>query len=401
MNLSKRAINLPASPIRKLVPYADQAKNQGVKIYHLNIGQPDIESPKRYLKALKNLNQKTIAYEHSMGNLKLRQNLVNYYANQKISLNPEEIIITTGASEALLFALIAVADANDEVLVIEPFYANYAGFAGMADIKLKAITTQAENGFHLPQLKEIEKLITKKTKAIIICNPNNPTGTVYSLTELKMVDQLAKRHGLFIISDETYREFVYGKTKHFSLMNLSKSNNKVIMVDSFSKLYSLCGARLGCLVSANKKVMESVLKMAQARLAASTTAQAAAIEVLKNKNKYLVAVKKEYQLRRNEVMKTLSGMTGIVIKKPEGAFYATVKLPIDNAEKFAKWLLTDFRYKNETVMVAPAEGFYLTPGLGKDEIRIAYVLERSKIKQAMKVLLKALKEYNQLRKNNY
>ena len=393
MKVSKRAVNLPASPIRKLVPYADEAKKNGVKIYHLNIGQPDIESPDKYLKALRQFKEKTIAYEDSRGNAVLRQGLVEFYANYKIKIKPDEVMITQGASEALVFSLLAVADTDDEVLVIEPFYANYAGFAGMGNIKLKPITTKAETGFHLPKRKKIEKLITKKTKAIIICNPNNPTGTVYSFKELEMIVKLAKKYSLWVIGDETYREFVYEKTKHYSLMGFNQISQQLIMVDSFSKRYSLCGARLGCLVSKNKKIIEVGLKMAQARLSVSTTAQVAGIEALKVSQKYLQTINREYRLRRDEVVKALVNEPGVTLEKPEGAFYITVKLPVRNTEKFAKWLLTDFRYNNETVMVAPAEGFYLTPGLGKQEIRIAYVLNRRKLKKAMNILLIALKEY--------
>lgn len=393
MKISKRASQLPASPIRKLVPFADEAKKNGVKIYHLNIGQPDIESPDKYLKALRQFKEKTIAYEDSRGNAVLRQGLVEFYANYKIKIKPDEVMITQGASEALVFSLLAVADTDDEVLVIEPFYANYAGFAGMGNIKLKPITTKAETGFHLPKRKKIEKLITKKTKAIIICNPNNPTGTVYSFKELEMIVKLAKKYSLWVIGDETYREFVYEKTKHYSLMGFNQISQQLIMVDSFSKRYSLCGARLGCLVSKNKKIIEVGLKMAQARLSVSTTAQVAGIEALKVSQKYLQTINREYRLRRDEVVKALVNEPGVTLEKPEGAFYITVKLPVRNTEKFAKWLLTDFRYNNETVMVAPAEGFYLTPGLGKQEIRIAYVLNRRKLKKAMNILLIALKEY--------
>lgn len=396
MKISKRALKVPSSPIRKLVPFADEAKKQGVKVYHLNIGQPDIKSAEKYLQALRNYREKIVAYEHSMGNLRLRQTLGNYFDKHQIKVTTEEIIITAGASEALLMALFTVADPGDEVLVIEPFYANYAGFAAMGNIKLKAITTQAENGFHLPKKSAIEKLITKKTKALIVCNPNNPTGTVYSYKELKMLSEVAKKHDLFIISDETYREFVYEKTKHYSFIGLDKLSDNIILVDSFSKRYSLCGARLGCLVSKNKSVIESVLKMAQTRLAVSTTAQSAAIGALKTSQKYFTEAKNEYKTRRDQVINSLQNVPGVVILKPEGAFYATVKLPVDSAEKFSKWLLTDFRYNNETIMVAPAEGFYLTPGLGKKQIRIAYVIGVEKIKKAMKLLVKALKEYSQL-----
>lgn len=392
-NISQRGSSCPASPIRKLVPYAEQAKKAGVKVYHLNIGQPDIESPAKYLLGLKTFPEKIVAYENSLGNLKLRQALTKYYQKLGIKAGVEEIIITSGGSEAILFSFLAVMDPGDNCLVTEPFYANYAGFAAMAGIKLKPVTTKAETGFHLPRAKEIEKVIDQQTRAIIICNPNNPTGTVYSKEELMMIAKLAEKHKLFILADETYREFVYGKANHLSCLKLGNRPQNVILVDSFSKRYSLCGARLGCLVSFNKKVLEGVTKFCQARLAASTTSQYAAIKILSNSNAYLNKAIQKYQERRNAMIKALQQIPGVMVKTPEGAFYAMVKLPVKNTEDFCRWLLTDFRYQKATVMLAPAAGFYLSKNLGKDEVRVAYVINRHDLKQAMVILKKSLEKY--------
>lgn len=392
--VSKRAINTPPSPIRKLVPFAEQVKNKGVKIYHLNIGQPDIKSPTRYLKALKSFPSDIIAYENSLGNPELRKGLARYYMSYNIPVKDENIIITTGGSEAIIFALLAVCDPSDECLVSEPFYANYQGFASMSNIILVAIKTYSKDGFQLPSMQEIEKKITKKTRSIIICNPNNPTGTVYSKKALSAVFKLAKKRNLFIISDETYREFVYDDTKHHSLLTFSNKPQHVILVDSFSKRYSLCGARLGSLVSYNKKVIESVTKFAQARLAAPTVEQFAALEALKTPTSHLNKTIKEFKKRRDVLFKGLTKIPGILVHKPEGAFYMTVTLPVKNAEHFAKWLLTDFRLKNETVMLAPASGFYLSKNMGENQVRIAYVLNTKDLKKSVMILKRGLEIYN-------
>lgn len=393
MNLSKRARLTPSSPIRKLVPFAEKAKKQGVKIYHLNIGQPDIKSPPGYLKALHTYSDQIVAYENSLGNLKLRKALVNYYKKNKIEVNSENIIITSGASEAILFSLMATCNPGDNCLVFEPLYANYLSFAAMTDIKLQAIKTSPKTGFHLPKKSVILKKISKKTKAIIICNPNNPTGTVYSKGELTVIVEIAKVHNLTIISDETYREFVYDNKKHHSFLSLSKKPQNVILIDSFSKRYSLCGARLGCFVSLDQQIIGSVTKFAQSRLSASTVAQKAGIEALKTPESYLKKIVHEYKQRRNTLISELNSIPGVFVKKPEGAFYAVVELPVTNAEDFAKWLLTDFRYKNQTVMLAPAAGFYLAKNMGKNQVRIAYVLNTADLKKAITILHQAISVY--------
>lgn len=392
-SISKRALQTPPSPIRKLVPFADEAKRQGVRVYHLNIGQPDIKSPEQFVKALKTYPEKIVSYENSLGNSELRQALARYYQSNKIRVKVENIIVTTGASEAITFALLAVCNPADECLVFEPFYANYLGFARMAGITLKAVRTQAENGFHLPEERRIEKVISNKTRALIIINPNNPTGTVYSKTELNSINKIARRHNLFIISDETYREFVYDSAKHYSFLTLGKNSQHIILVDSLSKRYSLCGARIGCLVSFNDRILEAATKFAQARLAAPTIAQYAAVQALKTPNSYFAKVNKEYKKRRDVLINALLSIPGVLIKKPEGAFYTIAKLPVQDAEKFAKWLLTDFRYENATIMVAPANGFYLSKNLGKDEVRIAYVLNVKHLTKAISILKKALAVY--------
>jgi aspartate aminotransferase len=391
--LSQRAEHCPASPIRKLVPLADKAKAAGVKIYHLNIGQPDINSPTSYLAGLKSFPEKIVAYENSLGNPQLRQRLAEYYQKLGLKLKADNILVTAGASEAIIFSLMATADPGDNCLVIEPFYANYLGFSQMAGIKLKPITSRVETGFHLPPARTIEKAIDKKTKAIIVCNPNNPTGTVYRPEELNLIMSLAKKHNLFIIADETYREFVYAKTKHRSCLKLGQQPKNVILVDSFSKRYSLCGARLGCLASFNQKVIAAVTKFCQARLAVSTVSQYAASKLLKGSQSFIKPKIREYQLRRDLVIEALEKMKGVTVRKPEGAFYAMVKLPVRDSEAFCRWLLTKFRYKKATVMLAPGSGFYLSKNLGRDEVRLAYVINRQELKQAMIILDQALKEY--------
>lgn len=393
LTTSSRAIATPPSPIRKLVPLAEAAKRQGVKVYHLNIGQPDIKSPQRFLNALKAYPDKIVAYENSLGNPDLRQALAKYYRSHKIDLSLENIIVTTGASEAIIFALLAVCDSEDECLVFEPFYANYLSFASMAGITLKAISTQAKNGFRLPQEKTIEQKISKKTRALVIINPNNPTGTVYSKKELLTIDKLARHYNLFIIADETYREFVYDSKNHHSLLTIRRNPKNVILVDSLSKRFSLCGARIGCLVSFNQQILEAATKFAQARLSSPTIAQYAATQALKTPKTYFSRVNREYQARRDVLIQELQKIPGIFVMKPKGAFYTVVKLPVKNAEDFARWLLTDFRYQNTTLMLAPAKGFYLSRNLGKNEVRIAYVLNPRALKKATSLLKKALEIY--------
>ncbi len=393
MKISDRALKTPPSPIRKLVPYAERAKKKGIHIYNLNIGQPDIKSPSAFLRAVNTYSSTTVAYENSLGNSQLRQDLVKYYRKNDIDATTDNIIITTGGSEAILFALLATCDPSDECLVFEPFYANYAGFASMAGVNLKAVTTKPQDGFHLPTRSEVERQITSKTKAIVIVSPNNPTGTVLSKSELETIGKIANQHNLFIISDETYREFIYDNLTHVSAWSLKANQNHVIIVDSLSKRYSLCGARIGCLVTKNKLVLDGVTKFAQARLASPTIEQVAAIAALKTPVSYFNKIKDEYQNRRNTLIEGLQAIPGVYVQKPSGAFYCIAKLPVKNAEEYATWLLTDYQQDRKTVMLAPAAGFYLSNKLGADEVRIAYVLNQSDLKQAIQILHDSLAVY--------
>ncbi|MBQ3644845.1 MAG: pyridoxal phosphate-dependent aminotransferase [Candidatus Riflebacteria bacterium] len=392
--VSNRAQVMQASPIRKLIPFANQAKAKGINVYPLNIGQPDIPTPAPILDAMKNYDTKVLAYSPSQGEDCLIKAFVNYYARININLKPEEINVTTSGSEALFFAMMAICDVDDELVVFEPFYTNYGGIATETGVKLKAVRTYPENGFHLPAKDAIEAVITPKTKAILICNPNNPTGTAYTPEELNMLAEIAEKHDLFLISDEVYREFVYDGQKHASIMELDRIANKVILVDSVSKRYSVCGARIGLIASHNKEVMEVVLKFAQARLSSPTIEQVGAQAGAEMDASYFEPILKEYQQRRDAIMAGLRKIPGVICEVPGGAFYCIAKLPIDNAENFAKWLLTDFNYKGESVLVAPAQGFYATPGLGVNEIRLSYVLEVPKLVKAMEILGEAIKEYN-------
>jgi len=384
---------MPASPIRKLVPYAEAAKKKGVKVYHLNIGQPDIASPKEALDAVKNANLSYIPYPHSAGIESYREGLAKYYQGININVDANEINITTGGSESLQIALAVTCNPEDEVIVMEPFYTNYNSFAVQNDIILKPIETKIENGFALPEIEEFEKLITPKTKGIIICNPGNPTGTLYTKDALVKLGQLAKKHELFIYSDEVYREFCYTEEPHFSCMHLEGLEQNVILLDSVSKRYSLCGVRIGCIVSKNKDVMNAVLRYAQARLCSPAYGQIAAEGALNTPVEYFKAVREEYINRRDVMIEALNKMEGVLSPMPMGAFYTIAKLPVDDSDKFAQWLLEEFSYENQTVMVAPAAGFYATPGKGKDEVRIAYVLNIEDLKNAMKCLEVALKQY--------
>lgn len=392
--VSNRAQVMQASPIRKLIPFANQARAKGINVYPLNIGQPDIPTPAPILDAMKNYDTKVLAYSPSQGEDGLIKAFVNYYARININLKPEEINVTTSGSEALFFAMMAICDVDDELVVFEPFYTNYGGIATETGVKLKAVRTNPENGFHLPAKDAIEAVITPKTKAILICNPNNPTGTTYTPEELNMLAEIAEKHDLFLISDEVYREFVYDGHKHASIMELDRIANKVILVDSVSKRYSVCGARIGLIASHNKEIMEVVLKFAQARLSSPSIEQVGAQAGAEMDASYFEPILKEYQQRRDAIMAGLRKIPGVVCEVPGGAFYCIAKLPIDNAENFAKWLLTDFNYKGESVLVAPAQGFYATPGLGVNEIRLSYVLEVPKLVRAMEILGEAIKEYN-------
>ncbi|MDD3236284.1 MAG: pyridoxal phosphate-dependent aminotransferase [Candidatus Cloacimonetes bacterium] len=393
MELSKRALEIQASPIRKLMPYAGDAKARGIKVYHLNIGQPDIPTPQEMIDVYHNFSDKVLAYGPSQGLEVYREGLVKYYQHQGIELKTNDIIITTAGSEAITFAMMVVGEVGDEIIVPEPFYTNYNGFATMAGINLTPLTTYAETGFALPDDKTIEALINPKTKAIMLCNPGNPTGTVYSKAELFRIAAIAKKHDIFLISDEVYREFIYDGKVHTSIMEVPDFAENAILVDSVSKRYSACGARIGCIVSKNKALMDAVLKFAQARLCPPTVDQLAANACVYLKDEYFEQLKEEYQARRDLVMSELEQIPGIVCKKPEGAFYIVAKLPIEDAEHFIIWLLKEYQLNNETVMAAPAEGFYATPGLGRNELRLAYILCKEDLKKAMHIFRSGLAEY--------
>ncbi|NBW71565.1 MAG: pyridoxal phosphate-dependent aminotransferase [Flavobacteriia bacterium] len=391
--LSEKAILMPASPIRKLVPYAEKAKTQGITVYHLNIGQPDIETPEVALNAVKNLDRKVIEYSHSAGFESYRNALSAYYVNNGIRVSPEDIIITTGGSEALIFGFMTTCNPGDEVIIPEPFYANYNGFAVTAGINVVPVTATIESGFALPPITEIEKKITSKTKGIVICNPGNPTGYLYSKEELEQLRDLVKKHDLFLFADEVYREFCYDGAVPFSVMNLDGIENNVIMIDSVSKRYSMCGARIGALISKNKEVMAAALKFGQARLSPPTIDQIAAEAALKTPQSYFDNVVREYVQRRNIMIQGLNSIPGVFCPNPSGAFYCVAKFPVDDAEKFCQWLLEDFSYEGQTVMMAPANGFYATKGAGLQEARIAYVLNQEDLKKAVICLEKALEVY--------
>jgi len=393
MQLSKRALEIQASPIRKLMPYAIAAKKRGIKVYHLNIGQPDIETPPEMINEYHNFSAKVLEYGPSQGLDVYRHGLVEYYAKHKIELHESDIIVTTAGSEAITFAMMVTCNEGDEVLVPEPFYTNYNGFATMASIKLVPITTYAEEGFRLPDPAKIESLITPKTRAIMLCNPGNPTGSVYTRTDLEKISTLARKHSLFIISDEVYREFVYDGLSHTSILNIDGVEDLAILVDSISKRYSACGARIGCIVSKNKELMAAALKFAQARLCPPTIDQLAANACVHLPDSYIANILTEYQKRRDIIFEEISRIPGAVCRKPEGAFYAVVKLPIPDAEEFIIWLLNNFSIDNETVMAAPGEGFYATPGLGQNELRLAYVLNEHDLKKSMNIFRLGLEAY--------
>jgi aspartate aminotransferase len=392
-SISQKGKMMPASPIRKLVPYSEAAKKKGRKVYHLNIGQPDIPTPEVALNAIRNLDLKVIEYSHSAGNESYRRKLAEYYKRIGINVDHTEILITTGGSEAVLFALMTCINPGEEVITPEPFYANYNGFATSAGVNIIPVTSYIKDDFALPSIREIEKKITSKTKGIIICNPNNPTGYLYSKEELLHLREIVKEHDLFLFSDEVYREFCYDGEEHFSAMKLEGIENNVIMLDSVSKRYSECGVRIGALITKNKEVIATALKFAQARLSPPGLGQIVGEASIDTPAQYFVDVNREYTARRNFMVEALNKIPGVYCPKPKGAFYAVVRLPVDDSDKFAQWLLEDFEYMNQTVMVAPASGFYSTPGSGKDEVRIAYVLKIEDLKNAMKTLEEALKVY--------
>lgn len=393
MNFSKRITSMQESPIRKLVPYAQGAKAQGKKVYHLNIGQPDIETPDSFMESIRSFDEKVLAYSLSQGMPELIDAMINYYKKYDMDFEQDDILITNGGSEALLFSIIAVADAEDEILVPEPFYTNYNGFSSAVDVKVASITCKAEDGFHLPDKKTIEEAINPKTKAFVLSNPGNPTGVVYTAEEVQMLADLAREYNLFIIADEVYREFVYDGLGYTSFGNIKEVEDRVIIVDSVSKRYSACGARIGSIASKNKELMRQILKLCQGRLCVPTLEQIGAIELYKTPEDYFESVNKEYEKRRNIVYESLNDIPGVLCKKPTGAFYVNAKLPVDDAEKFTIWMLKEFDVDGETVMLAPSEGFYATKGLGKDEARIAYVLNENDLKKAMNILKKAIENY--------
>jgi len=391
--ISSKAIDMPESPIRKLVPFAEAAKSKGRTVYHLNIGQPDIASPKAALDAIKNIDLEVIEYSHSAGFESYRKKLAEYYQKNDINVTAEDILITTGGSEALLFGLMTACNADDEVIIPEPFYANYNGFAMSAGLNVVPVSSSIEKGFSLPPISEIEKKITSKTKAIVICNPGNPTGYVYSKDELYKLRDLVLKHDLFLFADEVYREFCYDGATPTSVMQLDGIEQNVLMIDSVSKRYSMCGARIGALVSKNKSVIAAALKFGQARLSPPTIDQIASEAALDTPQSYFDEVQLEYVERRNIMVDGLNSIPGVFCPKPKGAFYCVAKFPVDNAEKFCQWLLEEFEYEGQTVMMAPANGFYSSKYLGLKEARIAYVLKKDSLVKAVEVLKYALKAY--------
>lgn len=392
--ISVKGNSMPESPIRKLVPFAEAAIKKGRKIYLLNIGQPDIKTPDVALDAVRNHTIEVLSYSHSAGFEGYRNKLAGYYQKRDIPVTGEEIIITTGGSEALLFAMGSIADAGDEIIIPEPFYANYNGFATASGVKIVPVESKIETDFALPPISEFEKLISPKTKAILICNPGNPTGYLYTKEEIRQLADLALKHDIFLVADEVYREFAYDGAQHFSIMSLPQLKDHAIMIDSVSKRYSMCGARIGCLVSKNKEVIATAMKFAQARLSPPTFEQIASEAALETPQSYFDDVIEEYTSRRNLLIAGLKQIEGVKVAVPKGAFYCIAELPIDNADKFAKWLLEDFELDNETVMVAPAAGFYSTPNTGMNQVRIAYVLKKENLEKAINILKVALKEYN-------
>ena len=392
--ISKKGINMPESPIRKLVPFSEKAKKDGKKVYHLNIGQPDIQTPELALEAIHNFSDKVVEYSHSAGFESYRKGLAKYYQNLGIAINHDDIIVTTGGSEALLFALNTCLDDGDEIIIPEPFYANYNGFSISAGVKVKPIATSIHDGFALPKIQEFEKLITPNTKAILICNPGNPTGYLYSKEELETLRDIVLKYDLFLIADEVYREFAYDGNVHHSVLNIEGLKDNAIVIDSTSKRYSMCGIRVGCIVSKNKALMAAVMKFAQARLSPPTFGQIAGEAALKTDISYFEEVSAEYVSRRDLLVDGLNKIEGVFCPKPTGAFYAIAELPVDDADKFAQWLLEDFELDGETIMVAPAAGFYATPSMGTKQVRIAYVLNKKSLQKSITILSAALKLYN-------
>jgi len=391
--ISHKGSTMPSSPVRKLVPFAEAAKKRGIHIYPLNIGQPDIKTPNQAIEAVKDTDMEILAYSHSAGNESYRIKLAAHYNKINMGLTVDDIIVSTGGSEALLFAMGSICDYGDEVIIPEPFYANYNGFATASGVTVKPIPTKIEDNFSLPSISDFEKLITNKTKAILICNPGNPTGYLYTQEEMNQLAALVKKHDLFLVADEVYREFAYDGRKHLSVMNIAGLEEHAIMIDSVSKRYSMCGARIGCMVSKNKEVMATAMKFAQARLSPPTFAQIAAEAALDTPHSYFDEVIGEYIERRDILINGLKNIPGVEVANPGGAFYCVAQLPVDDTDIFAQWMLESFHLNNETIMVAPAAGFYSSPNIGKNQIRIAYVLEKESLIKAVQILQEALKAY--------
>ena len=392
--LSQRAVTMPASPIRRLIPYALEAKKRGTKVYHLNIGQPDIPTPEPFFEALRKFPHNVVEYQLSQGSLEYISALAGYYQRCGYDVNADNILVTTGGSEAIVFAMQSIAATGDEIIVFEPFYTNYLGYAVMSGVKLVPVTSSAETGFHLPPRAEIEAKITPRTRAIMVCSPNNPTGTVMRREEMQTLADIVTKHNLFLISDEVYREFVY-EGEHTGALDMPEIAQRAVVLDSISKRYSACGARIGCLVTKNEELMSAFLRFGQARLCSPSVDQFAATALTKLGEDYFAEVREEYRARRDVVMEALNATEGVFCRRPSGAFYIMARLPIDSSEKFAKYMLTDFNLDGETTMVAPGDGFYATPGRGADEIRIACVLNTKDLKRAMHVLIAGLKAYRE------
>jgi aspartate aminotransferase len=394
--ISRKGQLMPESPIRKLVPYAEDAKLRGIDVIHLNIGQPDIKTPKQALDAVRNNKIEVLAYSRTEGSETYRKKLSEYYKKQKINVTHNDILVTTGGSEALSFTMGSIADEGDEIIIPEPFYANYNGFATAMGIKVSPVLSRIENNFALPPIEEFEKLITHRTRAILICNPGNPTGYLYNKTEIQKLALLVKKHNLFLVADEVYREFTYDGKEHYSILRENGLEEHAIVIDSVSKRYSMCGARIGCLVTKNKEIIKTALKFAQARLSPPTYAQIASEAALDTPQEYFEEVIEEYVERRDLLLSELSKIEGVIVGRPHGAFYCIAQLPIADADHFAQWLLEKYNLKGETVMVAPAAGFYATEGMGRNQIRIAYVLNKERLIKAVQILKEALKTYRAL-----
>jgi len=393
MNISKRGLEIQASPIRKLKPFADKAKERGIQVYFINIGQPDIPTPHAVWEAFSRSDEEVLSYGPAQGFVELRRAIADYFKNYKIPIHEDNVIITIGGSEAIHFAFSVVADPGEEILVPEPFYTNYNGYAAFASVNIVPVPMSVETGFRLPPTDEIEAKITSKTRAILLCSPNNPTGTVYTQEELEKIKGLIQKHDLFLISDEVYKEFVYDGARHKSVLEFEEIKDRTIVIDSISKRFSCCGARIGAVITRNDKVYQSILKFAQARLCPPTMEQKAALAAYRMDPDYFSEIREEYQKRRDILFEGLKDIPGIIIHKPQGAFYIIVKLPIKDSEHFVQWMLTDFSLDNQTVMVAPAQGFYSTPNKGRDEVRIAYVLKEEDLRRAIHVLKEGLKKY--------